>query len=146
VTIRAFLQLVYDSLPARLPAKLRKHEWRIRWSLLQVFFESAAVHYEVWVQKKTGRIEIGLHFESSDPDANYRWAAALAPRMLEVQSKLGPNVELEEWTRAWTRLHETLAFEGKLSESLAGDVSARLAEFISVLEPIVRDERVAVAR
>jgi hypothetical protein len=104
------------------------------------------VHYEVWVQKKTGRIEIGLHFESSDPDANYRWAAALAPRMLEVQSKLGPNVELEEWTRAWTRLHETLAFEGKLSESLAGDVSARLAEFISVLEPIVRDERVAVAR
>jgi hypothetical protein len=144
VTIRAFLQLVYDALPARLPAKLRKHQWRIRWSLLQVYFESAAVHYEVWVQKKTGRIEIGLHFESADPDENYRWAAALAPRMLEVQSKLGPGVELEEWTRSWTRLHESMAFEGKLTETLAADVAKRLAEFISTLEPVIREGRAAV--
>jgi hypothetical protein len=145
VTIRAFLQLVYDALPACLPEKLRKHQWRIRWSLLQVYFESSDVHYEVWVQKKTGRIEIGLHFESADPDSNYRWAAALAPRMLEVQSKLGPGVELEEWTRSWTRLHESIAFEGKLTEGLAGEVATRLGQFISVLEPLIAQERSAVS-
>jgi hypothetical protein len=145
VTIRAFLQLVYDGLPARLPAKLRKHDWRIRWSLLQVYFESASVHYEVWVQKRTGRIEVGLHFESADPDENYRWAAALAPRMLEVQSKLGPGVELEEWTRSWTRLHESMAFEGKLTDALAGEVAARLGELITVLEPLLAEERSAVS-
>jgi hypothetical protein len=145
VTIRVFLQLVYDALPARLPAKLRKHQWRIRWSLLQVFFVSSDVHYEVWVQKKTGRIEIGLHFESADPDENYRWAAALAPRMLEVQSKLGPDVELEEWTRVWTRLHETISFDGRLTDSLAEQVSTRLAEFISTVEPLMREERATVA-
>jgi hypothetical protein len=141
--IRDFLHLTYDALPERLPEPLRAHHWRVRWSLLQVYFDSPAVHYEVWVQKKTGRIEIGLHFEG-EPEANYRWAQALAPRALEVQSRLGPGVELEEWTRSWTRLHETLSFEGDLSPELSERVAARLAEFIEALEPILAEERAAV--
>jgi hypothetical protein len=64
--------------------------------------------------------------------------------MMEVQAKLGPSIELEEWTRTWTRLHETVSFEGMLTESLAETVSTRLAELISVLEPVMREERAAV--
>ena len=141
--IRDFLLAVYDALSKRLPKPLRDHQWRVRWSLLQVYFESAAVHYEVWVQKKNRRIEIGLHFEG-EQEENYRWAAALAPRALEIQAQLGPSVELEEWTQAWTRLHETRAIEGNLTLELAAETAERLAQFIEVLEPIREQERVVV--
>jgi hypothetical protein len=144
VRIRDFLHAVYDALGSRLPEPLREHHWRVRWSLLQVYFETASVHYEVWVQKKYHRVEIGLHFEG-ERDENYRWAEALAPHALEIQAQLGPSVELEEWTQVWTRLHETVEFEGKLSEALAAEIAERLARFIEVLEPIRERERAAVA-
>jgi hypothetical protein len=145
VRIRDFLARVYDALTKRLPPAYAGHQWRLRWSTLQVYFEKPAVHYEVWVQKAAGRIELGLHFEG-ERDESYRWAEALAPRAIEIQAQLGPGVELEEWTASWTRLHETIALTGKLSEDLAADIAARLARFIEVLEPIVAEERVALAR
>ncbi len=142
--IRDFLLLVYDALPEKLPEALRQHQWRLRWSLLQVYFESPAVHYEVWVQRKAGRIEVGLHFEA-EQEENYRWAQALAPRALEIQAQLGPGVELEEWTRSWTRLHESRPLAGDLTDELAEEVAGRLARFMEVLEPILDQERAAVA-
>lgn len=141
--IRDFLLLAYECFSRRLAKRYRDHQWRVRFSLLQVYFASASIHYEVWVQRKTGRIEIGLHFEG-EPDDNFRWAAALAPRAIEIQSKLGPAVELEEWTRSWTRLHETRAVGAKLTEELADEVGERLAQFIEALEPILAEEGVAV--
>ncbi|MGB2694289.1 MAG: hypothetical protein WBD55_03775 [Dehalococcoidia bacterium] len=140
--IRDFLELVYDRLSKRLPSQLLDHEWRVRWSLLNVWFDQPTVHYEVWVQKKNARIEIGLHFEG-ERDDNYRWAEVLAGRALEIQAQLGPTVELEEWTSSWTRLHETLVLDGKLNETLAAEVAGRLAAFIEVLEPIMAEERSA---
>lgn len=142
--IRDFLFLVYDALPPALPEALREHCWRVRWSLLQVYFERPTVHYEVWVQRRAARIEIGLHFEG-EREESYRWAEALAPRALEIQAQLGPSVELEEWTRSWTRLHETRPLVGDLSAELAREVALRLAQFIEVLEPILAEERAAVA-
>jgi len=144
VRIRDFLLMTYELFSRRLAKRYRDHQWRVRFSLLQVYFESASVHYEVWVQRKTGRIEIGLHFEG-EPEENFRWAAALAPRAIEIQSQLGPAVELEEWTRSWTRLHETRAIDGKLTEALAGELAGRLAQFVEALEPILADERAAIA-
>lgn len=142
--IQDFLNLVYDGLPGQLSAELRKHDWRVRWSLLQVYFEKPAVHYEVWVQRKARRIELGLHFEC-ERDESYRWAEVLAPRAIEIQAQLGQNVELEEWTKSWTRLHETLHLDADLSEALAADVAQRLARYIEVLEPILQEERATIA-
>ena len=144
VRIRDFLLQVYDALPQRLPEPLRDHRWRVRWSLLQVYFEKTTVHYEVWVQRKNRRIEIGLHFEG-EQEESYRWAQVLAPRALEIQAQLGPSVELEEWTRSWTRLHETLSLAGDLTDELALEIAERLARFIEVLEPIIAEERAGVA-
>ncbi len=141
--IRDFLLQVYDALPGRLPEPLRDHHWRVRWSLLQVYFERPTVHYEVWVQRKARRIEVGLHFEG-EREESQRWAQALAPRALEIQAQLGPSVELEEWTRSWTRLHETLPLTGDLTDALAEELAERLARFIEVLEPILAEERAGV--
>lgn len=143
VRIRDFLELTYDALHRRLPEPLLDHQWRVRWSLLQVYFEKPNVHYEVWVQKKNRRIELGLHFEG-EREESYRWAEALAPHALEIQAQLGPEVELEEWTASWTRIHETRTFAGGLTNELAEETAERLAQFIAVLEPIVAEERAGV--
>jgi hypothetical protein len=144
VRIRDFLSAVYDAFAQRLPREYAAHQWRIRWSLLQVYFDQPAIHYEVWVQKKNRRIELGLHFEG-EREESYRWAEALAPRAMEIQALLGPGVELEEWTASWTRLHETRAFEGALNEELAGQTAERLAQFIETMEPLMAEERLGVS-
>jgi hypothetical protein len=143
VRIRDFLLLVHDDLVRELPEPLQDHQWRVRWSMLQVYFEHPTVHYEVWVQRKACRIEIGLHFEAVREES-YRWARALADRALEIQALLGPRVELEEWTRSWTRLHETRPVTGELTDELAEEVAERLARFVEVLEPILAQERAGV--
>ena len=149
--LQTFLMHVHDTLAERLPKPLRRYKWRVRSSLLQVYFGEPAVHYEVWVQRKTGTIEVGLHFEG-EREENYRWAETLAARAPEILGELGPSVELEEWTQRWTRLHESRPFGGgdgwkpsrDLSEELAEEIGERLARFIEVLEPIVATERANV--
>jgi hypothetical protein len=140
VNIRDFLGAVYELLKKQLPKRYQRHQWRIRFGYLQIYFESPAIHYEAWVQRRTHRIELGLHFEG-ERDANYRWAGALGERALELQAQLGGSVELEEWTESWTRLHETRQFAGALSQELAVEVAARMCRFIEVLEPVLTEER-----
>ncbi len=146
--LQNFLLAVQDLVAKRLPKALRRYKWRSRSSLLQLYFGEPAVHYEVWVQRKTGSVEIGLHFEG-DREENYRWAAALAEHAPEIQAQLGPDVELEEWTQKWTRLHEQRSLPGdqswrpkdQLTDELVEEIGERLARFIEVLEPIVAGER-----
>ena len=54
-------------------------------------------------------------------------------------------MELAEWTQSWTRLHEVRSIEHDRSDELAEETAERLAQFIEVLEPIVAEERAAVA-
>jgi len=138
--VRDFLNAVYESLIKRLPKQYRKHEWRIRFGYLQIYFDNPAVHYEAWVQRRAGRIELGLHFEG-ERDTNYRWAELLGARALEVQAQLGGDVELEEWTEQWTRLHETRQFTSALSQDLADEIAVRMCRFVEVMEPILAEEK-----
>jgi hypothetical protein len=140
--IKDFLGLVYDEARDVLPQEHRDHDWRIRWSLLQIYFEKPSVHYEVWVQRKARKIELGLHFEG-EREESYRWAEALAPRSIEIISQLGEQAELEEWTPKWTRLHETIHMETDLSADMAAEVARKLVRYIEVLEPILEEERAA---
>ncbi len=144
VRITDFLTQVYDRIPDELPEPLRNHQWRVRWSMLQIYFEGPAIHYELWVQRKKRRMEIGLHFEC-EREESYRWAEVLASRAIEIQAHLGPDVELEEWTEKWTRLHETLPLEGDLTDELAADLARRFARYIQVLEPLLAEERASIA-
>jgi len=148
--IRNFLLAVGDALAPRLSKSRRKYSLRMQPSLLQVYRGDPAIHYEVWVQRKTRSLEIGLHFEGAREE-NYRWAQALAARVVEIQRALGPQAELEEWTRKWTRLHETRVVGGDpwrpsqdLTQELAKEVAERLASYIEALEPILAQERAGV--
>ena len=135
-----FMARVHDETLAQLPAKLRDScTARVRFVWFQVHFHSPKVHYEVWLTRKTERIEIGLHFEGPQ-EFSYAWAAAFAEHMAEVQAGCGPTFELEEWTASWARIHETIPYD-PLSEVLADEVASRLARLITVCQPIVEAER-----
>jgi hypothetical protein len=137
--VRDFMPLVRDQALAGLPEELRDVTHRIRSVWLQMHYHSAKVHYEVWLARKTERIEIGLHFEGPR-EFSYLWAERIAPYMPEIQARLGPQAELEEWTSSWARLHQTLPYD-PLSELLAEEVAKRLSDTIATLQPIVERER-----
>jgi len=130
-----FLARVRDLAYDQLGSEGAAFQSRIRFSFVQFYREDPRIHYEVWLQRKTGRIEIGLHFEGERED-NYGRAEALSGRMAEIQTQLGPSMELEEWTRSWTRLHQTVPL-GPLVEEAAQEVSAQLVQLIRVMEPIL---------
>lgn len=133
-----FLLRVRDLAEARLSPGAPRFQGRLRVSLIQLYRDDPRLHYEVWIQRKAGRIEVGLHFEG-ERETSYRWAEALGRRVLELQAELGPSVELEEWTRSWIRLHRTLPLR-TLDDALAEEVAEVLASFIRVMEPILAEE------
>jgi len=133
--IRDFLALVHDGVTASLGPGLDGFAWRQRFGYLQYYRGKPDIHYEVWVQRKTQRLEIGLHFEGPDRDRNYECAEALAVRGPDVQRAV-PGYELEEWTKAWTRLHRSFAAPS-LTSALATDAAERVVALIRGMEPII---------
>jgi hypothetical protein len=136
--IRDFLALVHDGMTERLGPKLDGFDWRQRFGYLQYFRGDPAVHYEIWVQRKTERLEIGLHFEGADRDRNYNAAALLGERAAEIVAVIGPEYELEEWTAQWTRLHRSFHAPA-LTPELAAGAADRAAALIAAMEPIIED-------
>jgi hypothetical protein len=135
-----FMALLEERTLELLPARLRKAcTHRVRFVWFQVHFHSPKVHYEVWLARKTERIEIGLHFEGPQ-EFSYHWAGLIADRMAEIQAQLGPDYELEEWTASWARLHETVPYDPPTPD-LADEIATRFARLIAVCQPIVESLR-----
>ena len=138
--VTEFMPIVEQRTLALLPDDLQEGlTSRIRSSWLQMHYHTPKVHYEVWLTRKTNRIEIGLHFEGTR-EFSYLWAELLAAHTPEILGQLGPEVEFEEWTPSWTRIHQSVPYD-PLSEGLAEEVARRFAEMITVLQPIVEYER-----
>ena len=79
--IADFLALVHQGVSARLGDGMAGFDSRQRFGYVQYYRGDPGVHYEVWAQRKTGRVEVGLHFETADRDANYAALAQLADRI-----------------------------------------------------------------
>lgn len=119
-----------------LPPSLRKFRVATRGWLCQLYYRDPRLHYEVWnLGERRGLLELGLHFEGRDRDANLALLAAFSRRMVEVKATLGPQWEAEPWDRGWTKVYETLPYE-PFSEEMLAAVSKRLARAMSVLQPI----------
>jgi hypothetical protein len=103
--------------------------------MLQLYFGDPRQHYELWLRLRDGLVELGLHFEGEREDSLAR-IAAVAEQMPLVIDGLGPDVEVEEWTERWTRVHETKALHA-LDEAYAVELGRRLARYVEVLQPIV---------
>ena len=138
--VAEFMGHLQERVLSLLPPKLRDGiQPRIRSSWFQAHYHSPKVHYEVWLTRKTGRIEIGLHFEGPR-DFSYRWLELMARHAPEIMDGIGPEFEFEDWTPSWTRIHQTVPYD-PLSEPLADEVGRRLARVITILQPIVEAEQ-----
>jgi hypothetical protein len=138
--VAEFMRHLQERVLSLLPTEQREGiQTRIRFTWFQAHYHSPKVHYEVWLTRKTRRIEIGLHFEGPR-EFSYRWLELMAEHVPEIMDGLGPDFEFEEWTPSWTRIHQTVPYD-PLSEQLADEVARRLSRVITVLQPIVERER-----
>jgi hypothetical protein len=87
------------------------------------------------VRGKERLIEMGLHFES-DKQTNDALLAYFDARALEIHAELGPRVEIERRTNAWSRVHLVLLYES-LTPALVDSIAQKLARLIVVLQPLV---------
>jgi hypothetical protein len=147
LTVRDFLALVDEGMRERLGREYARFETRQRFGYVQYWrgepfaeggrraAQSGWMHYEIWVQRKTQRLEIGLHFEG-DRERSYAAAALLAENIDAVIDAVGPDYELEEWTPSWTRLHRSFAAPS-LTPDLAAEAAEHGAALIRGMEPII---------
>jgi hypothetical protein len=131
-----FLRRFAGELRAALPPERRAFETRFMGSLVKVFYGNSKVHFELWL-RSNGYMEIGLHFEA-DQDSNARWLRYFSERALDVIGELGPQVEIEQWTKTWGRIHQTIAFSSP-NEKLLAIAVERMSAMIRVLQPMLEE-------
>ena len=135
---KEFLAQVAELARMQLPAALRDVQVvGPVGSLIKLHYGYPKVHFEVWVRRRTGYIEVGLHFEGA-PRENALYLEELTSRCSHVIASLGPGVEPEQWAGSWTRVHQEVPFSA-LDEDLLMVVSGRLSQMIRILEPVVRE-------
>ena len=131
-----FMRALPDAVRAKLPQNLQPFKINLRSWLVQLYYANAQLHYEVVTYgERRGVLEIGLHFESRQPDENARLLNGFLQHLFEIKAELGDHVEAEMWDKGWTKVYETLPLE-TLSEAYLERVAERLARMISVLQPI----------
>jgi len=128
-----------DGVRQRLPADLRDFTYKTHGSLAQLHFADPRIHYEVWFHWRTGRVELGLHFER-DEKTNERLFEAFDRHIVELKATLGQSVDLERWDKGWSRVYETWPCD-RPDRAFREHIFERLAAIIATLEPICAEAR-----
>lgn len=132
-----FFQALPVALAPRLPPALRAFDAaRGRGRLIKLDYGHPETHYEVWHHPRTGRLEVGLHFEGR-PALNEAALDFFRERMVRVKGGL-PRAELEPWDRGWSRLYETLP-AADLTDDVLHLAAERLAAYIRTLQPLLEE-------
>ena len=138
LTSRAFLTGMLEQSRVLLPEELRDFHWRHQGSLVKVFYDDPALHFETWLHRRTAKVELGLHFESRDRQINAQLLDYFTDEMPFLKSALSERIEAETWDRGWTRVYHTVPFESLL-EGFQRALAGLFASTIELLEPMRRD-------
>jgi hypothetical protein len=133
-----FLRGVLEGVRARLPVELQRLGARQDGSLIKLFAEEPAIHFELWIHHGRERVELGLHFETRDAYRNRRLLEYVADDLLFLKEALGQGLEAEPWDKGWTRLYISYPLE-RLGAEEQERLAVAFAEFIETLEPIRRE-------
>ena len=134
---KEFLETLPDLVRQQLPPELSGFQVHPRvTSLTKFYYERSSVHYEVWIQKRKGIVELGLHFEG-DPENNFNQVELLRSQSDQIRASLGEDIEIDEWDRGWARAHEIIPLE-TLSDDFLVEISFKLSAMIRELEPLLR--------
>jgi hypothetical protein len=120
-----------------LPPEFRAAQATKGFGLIKLYYGNPKLHYEANHQARSRTIEIGLHFEA-DRFTNARLLGAFRVHEKRIQPEI-PGARLEQWDKGWARVWEPIAYE-ELDVALQREVAGRLARYISVLEPMLREE------
>jgi hypothetical protein len=138
---RAFYEDVADALMGFLPPSLRDFGYYRTNSNLKVWYgDEGREHYEVQILKHNKKIvlEIGFHAEHKDKARNEDAMQRLARVEKRWRGKLGSSPEVGPFighqSGTWRRVSEM--WDATDDPELAVDAAARLADYITVLEPI----------
>src|SRR5437016_8413842 len=134
-----FFRALPAPVKAALPTQLKEINHHVRSSQAQWFYDDPRLHFEAWWHANTGRLELGLHLEST-PAVNERIAAGLARQLLLIKARLGQQLDLEPWDRGWIRLYETIAID-VFDAAQVKRTAARIAELIVVIWPMCQELR-----
>ncbi len=138
MSARHFLAEVLELLRMQLPLELKEFESVGPWhGLIKVHYGDPSAHYELHIQRRHRQIELGLHFEGAAQDNAFH-LENLQARLADIKQQLGAEVEAEQWTRKWTRVHETIPM-AELDEDFLMELTSRLSQYIRVLEPMVEE-------
>jgi hypothetical protein len=130
-----------DATRPLLPPELRKFKTQMRGWLCQLYYHEPLLHYEVWNQgERRGQLEIGLHFESRNPQVNERYLRGFARYLTEIKARLGFQWEVEQWTKSWTKVYRVVKYE-PFSDAYLEAIAGRLAQAMTVLQPIFEEVR-----
>jgi len=135
---RTYLRAVDAAVRATVPKPLgevqhQNRGWQAKW-----WFGNPALHYESTPRVRASTVEIGLHFEA-DELTNALLLAAFRAHAKKIARRLG-DVRIEEWDRGWARVWEPIALTEPLGTRNGTAVGKRIAGYVTVLEPILRDE------
>ena len=133
---REFLENLPELVRQQLPPELSEfHAIHPFGTLTKLHYGLPTVHYEVWIQRRKGLMEVGLHFEG-DRQENLNSLELLRERSTDIRKAVGPGLEFEEWDKGWTRIHETLRLEA-LDMDFLVEISFKLSAMIRTLEPLL---------
>ncbi len=134
--VNDFLNLVAQYTRSELPSEFRRfHVWK-RYTLIQIYYSKRSIHYEVWVRGDVHALEIGLHCEA-DAETNRALLERFDANLFELKDTLGDQIEAEQWTGKWTRVHELFPYD-KLDDATARACAQKLAKMIPLMEPMLR--------
>ena len=134
-----FTRGVLETVLTLLSGEMKHLEARHQGSLVKVFApQEPAIHFELWVHHSSGRVELGLHFETRDATRNERLLEFVADELPFLKHALGESVEAEPWDKGWTRLYLTRPID-RLSVETQQVLAQQFAEFIATVEPIRQD-------
>lgn len=132
-----FMRALPSSVRPKLPKRLQTFKTNTRPWLVQFYYTHSLLHYEVVTHgERRGILEIGLHFESRNPDENARLLRGFVQHLFEIKADLGDQIEAEMWDKGWTKVYETIPLESMTDDYLER-VAERLAKMIGVLQPIL---------
>jgi hypothetical protein len=132
-----FMRAILPAARAKLPKQWQSFKTNVRPWLVQLAYGDPLLHYEVvTLGERRGILEIGLHFESRNPEVNARLLAGFTRHLFEIKAELGDGFEAEMWDKGWTKVYETIPLE-PFSEAYLDRVAGRLAQVIVVMQPIL---------
>ncbi len=111
--------------------------------MVKLWFGNKDLHYELGVYAQRKVVELGLHFES-DPLTNLVLLGAFKARAKTVARRL-PAARIESWDKGWARVWEPIPLQ-PFDERFGARVTAILARYVRVLEPMLEDALPANAR